>query len=565
MHHCHILLLSLLLAGCATFQGPQLNPIEPPVTKFDPAAEAEATLLYHIMVAELAGSHGNLERAARQYLKAARLSSDPTVAERATRVALAAGREDLALAAADRWRELAPESIEARQVVGLLSLRRGDLEAAVEHLAATIEMASGSRAQALAGLAAILSRAPNSAAALEVMQRIAAKYPKERAAYYAVAQVALQARQNAAALTALDKALALSPQWRMAHLLRVETFLRLERPEAALNELSGLLQRNPQDYELRLQYADILAGVGRTHKALTQFRKLLERRPDDVQALYPAALLAVEAQMSAQAKTWLKRLLALDKRTDAAHYFLGRVAEQKGNYQRAISHYRQAQGLYRDEAQLRIPFALARQGQLEQAHAYLVKLREQNPRLAARTYGVEGVIMRTIGRLEDSLEAYNAGLAAFPGDKTLLYGRAMTLIEMGRVAAAERDLRTILAEHPNDPHVLNALGYTLANRTDRLEEAARLVKRAYAQRPHDPAIIDSMGWVAYRQGRLHTALDYLSTAWKLSKAPAIGAHYGEVLWKLGRREEARRIWQQALQAHSENALLHETIERLTQQ
>ncbi|MDN5870599.1 MAG: tetratricopeptide repeat protein [Nitrococcus sp.] len=564
MHRCLLFLLLLLSAGCTTSQALRVDPIATSATKLDQAAAAEAALLYHLMVAELAGSHGDLERAASEYLQAARLSSDPSVAERAARIALLAEREDLALAAAARWQKLAPGSLEARQAVGLLSLRRGDLDAAVAQLAPTVQSAPGGAAQGLAALAGLLSRESDSAAALEVMQRIAAKHPKNRASYYAVAQLALTSQQSATALAALNKAIALSPRWREARLLRVEAYLRLDRPQAALDELSELLRETPHDYDLRLQYAHILVSLSRNREALAEFRKLLEREPNDIRALYPAALLALDAQLSDQAEVWLQRLLALGERPDAAHYFLGRVAEQKSNYQSAISYYGRARGAYRDEAKLRIAVVLAEQGQVEQARAYLRELRGQNSQLAARSYGVEGEIMRTMGRLEDSLQAYDAGLAAFPNDRDLLYGRAMTLIEMGRLPAAERDLRAILAKDPNDPHALNALGYTLADQTDRLQEAARLVQRAYAQRPHDPAIIDSMGWIAYRQGRLHAALNYLSEAWKLGKDPEIGAHYGEVLWKLGHRDKARRIWQQALQSNADNALLTNTIKRLTQ-
>ncbi|MDN5848382.1 MAG: tetratricopeptide repeat protein [Nitrococcus sp.] len=564
MHRCLIFLLLLLSAGCTTSQALRVDSIATSAVKLDQAAAAESSLLYHLMVAELAGSHGDLERAASEYLNAARLSSDPSVAERAARIALLAGREDLALAAAARWHELAPGSIEARQALGLLSLRSGDLDAAVEQLASTVQAASGGAAQGFATLAGMLSQESDSAAALQVMQRIAAKHPNNRASYYAVAQLALTSEQSATALAALNKAIALSPQWPEAHLLRVQTYLRLDRPQAALDELDGLLRESPRDYDLRLQYAHILVRLSRTREALAEFRKLLEREPDDIRALYPAALLAIDAQLSDQAKVWLQRLLALGEHPDAAHYFLGRVAEQQSNYQTAISYYGRTRGAYRGEAQLRIAVVLAEQGQVGQARVYLRELRGQNSQLAARTYGVEGEIMRTMGQLQDSLQAYETGLAAFPNDRDLLYGRAMTLIEMDRLPAAEHDLRAILAKDPNDPHALNALGYTLADRTDRLQEAARLVQRAYAQRPHDPAIIDSMGWLAYRQGRLHAALSYLSEAWKLGKDPEIGAHYGEILWKLGHRDKARRIWQQALQSHADNAMLTNTIKRLTQ-
>lgn len=561
MHRCLIFLLLGLLVACTASQGPQLNTLAAPAA--NEASEVDATVLYHLMVAELAGSRGDLARAATEYVAAARLSSDPAVAERATRIALLAGHEQSALAAADRWHELTPDSLEAQQTVGLLSLRRGELDKAVETLAETVPAAAGGPAQGLESLAAMLSQEAGNAAALQVMQRIAAKYPKQRAAHYGVAQVALHSQRPTAALAALDKAIALAPQWRQARLLRVETYLRLERPQAALDDLSGLLRKTPQDYDLRLQYAHTLVSLSRTREALAEFRKLLKRRPNDARALYPAALLAIDAQKNDQAKTWLQRLLALGERPDAARYFLGRVAEQETNYQTAIGYYGRIRGAYRDDAQLRIAIVLAKQGQMEQAHAHLVEMRGEDSPLAARSYGVEGEILRTKGRMQDSLEVYDTGLNAFPNDKDLLYGRAMTLIEMKRLPAAERDLRAILANDPNDPHVLNALGYTLADRTDRLQEAAHLVARAYAQRPHDPAVIDSMGWLAYRQGRLHAALNYLSAAWELGKDPEIGAHYGEVLWKLGRREQARRIWQQALQTHADNTLLNNTIKRLT--
>lgn len=563
MLRCLRFLLLLLLAGCTTSQGLQPNVVAPESTA-DQASEREATLMYHLMVAELAGSRGDLTRAATEYLQAARLSSDPVVAERATRIALFAKDEELALAAARRWRELAPDSLEARQALGLLSLRHGDLDTAVNTLASTVETAAGGRAQGLESLAAMLSQEPDSVAALQVMRRIAAKYPQNRAAYYAVALVALQSDRADLALTALDRAIALSPQWRAAHLLRVETYLKLDRSQDALDELRELLQKSPRDYDLRLQYAHTLVGLSRTREALTEFRKLLHRRPDDIRVLYPAALLAIDAHKSGEAKSWLQRLLSLDAHQDAARYFLGRVAEQESQYQNAIDYYRKTNGSYREDAQLRISVALAAQGKIKQALAYLAKLRSQNPKLAARSYAVEGELLRSSKRLEASIKAYDTGLATFPKDKDLLYGRAMTLIEMQHVAAAERDLRAILAQEPNDPHALNALGYTMADRSERLQEAERLVERAYAQRPNDPAIIDSMGWVAYRQGRLHTALNYLSAAWNLEQDPEIAAHYGEILWKLGHREKARQIWQQALQVHSDNALLKQTIQRLTQ-
>ena len=124
------------------------------------------------------------------------------------------------------------------------------------------------------------------------------------------------------------------------------------------------------------------------------------------------------------------------------------------------------------------------------------------------------------------------------------------------------DDRQILNLNPGDANALNALGYTLANRTQRYAEAEQLIARALELDPEEPAILDSMGWVLYRLGDIEGALAYLTRAYALFPDPEVAAHLGEVLWVSGDTEEAKKIWQGALLKDPQHSVLHSTLERL---
>lgn len=522
--------------------------------------DSRSQLLYHLLVAEFAGNRDELETAASEYATAAKLSDDPAVAERATRVALYAEREQLALEAAERWLAVAPGSGEAQQALGLLQLRTGNIDAAFEQFVASVPTGPN-REPVLAKLGTLLAQEAEPVTTLPLMRRLAKAFPQQRSAHYAHAQVALAAGAGEEAVAALDRALALRPGWRPAQLLRVEALLAQDRPDEALDSLSALLERAPEDYDLRLQYARTLVDLSRTQAALKQFRRLLERRPEDGRVLYAGALLALEAGKTDLARGWLERLLPQEQRTDAARFYLARIAELEENHDEAIDLYSRAAGDFRQEAQLRIAVVTAAAGDLEAARERLRQFRRDNPEMAAEGWAVEGEILRSADRPQRSIAVFSEGLKRFPDNANLLYGRAMTYVQQDLIAAAEADLRALLEQEPDAAQALNALGYTLADRTERYEEAAELIERAYALRPDDPAVIDSMGWIAYRRGQYEAAVGYLRRAYELADDAEIAAHLGEALWQLGRRDEAREVWNEALRNHPESEVLRQTIER----
>ena len=161
------------------------------------------------------------------------------------------------------------------------------------------------------------------------------------------------------------------------------------------------------------------------------------------------------------------------------------------------------------------------------------------------------------------MTVYDRALEEYAGNADLLYARAMLAEKLDRLDILERDLRAILGTEPDHAEALNALGFTLADRTDRYDEALVLLERAIELKPDDYYVIDSMGWVLYRVGRLEEAIQYLRRAFALSEDPEVAAHLGEVLWVMGRKAAAREIWDTALQTTPDDANLLEVIKRFS--
>lgn len=560
------LALGALLAACSA--GPQTreegpgSPVPAP-SELGPAPEESP--LYHVLVGEIAGARGSIDVAAEAYGEAAARSRDPAVAERAARIALYADAAEPALAATQRWLDLAPDSAEARRLLGLLHLRTGDADAAYRAFAGSLpgeEADASDREAAIGRLGELLAEEARDRAGLQVARRLAEEHPQSPAARLAVARVALALERPGRALGAAREAQELRPGWTAARLLEIDALMALEREGAAVEALRALLEETPENEALRLRYARMLVRVGRNVDALDEFRQLVEARPEDPEVLYSAALVALESGRYDFARQCLMRLRERDGQENVAAYYLGRLAELEDDSETALRRYERAGGEYRGEAQLRIALVLADQGRVIQARNHLAELREGDSGLAPRTWAIEGELLRDAGRVAESVEVLSRGLDAYPENTDLLYGRAMSEIARDRLEPGERDLRRIIEAEPENAHALNALGYTLVDRTERVDEGAELIERAYELQPGDPAIIDSMGWAAYRQGELQEAREYLERAYELARDAEIAAHLGEVLWHLGERERARAIWEAAREDAPDHPVLRETMERL---
>jgi len=568
-----VIILTWLLVSCASIpdENPQTpkageNPLPPSAV---PGAQGNAAtaqpltqqLLFDVLLGEIAAQRGQHEVSAPHYLQAAEDSSDPRVAERAVQVATAAGQYRVALRAARRWQELDPVSIEVRKVITALALKLGDMDEVVDQLEYIIAN-SGDIQEGFHLATATLARQSDKQEALEVMEQLAARFPDSAEAQLAVCRMAVLANNLDRALQTVEQAERLQPGMTQAYILKAQVLIRQDRKPQAIEVLVTAVARHPDDSELRFAYGRLLLDADDMEGAKEQFRKVVQMAPDNANARYSLALLQLDSGELEAAERNLKVLLEQGSKQQSVYYYLGYAAQERGDEDAALEWYGKVEeGEYWTQARLRMSKIMIKQGRLDDVRREMQELRRNNPENATDFYLIEGQVLSDLTRLEDAYNLYSQALEADPENEDLLYARALVAETMNRLDLAEQDMRHILDNDPDNVRTLNALGYTLADRTERYEEALEYIQQAYARDPDDPAIIDSMGWVQYRLGNLDKAREYLQRAYDMTNDGEIGAHLGEVLWMQGNRDGARRIWDESLKNSPDNAVLKEVYNR----
>ena len=554
----------LLLSGCATVvdaQAPAESeyPIRP-VMQPSPRAE----LMYQVLAAELAGKRDQLNVALDHYRKLAVASDDPQVAERAAMLALLMKDNPAALELTQRWRALATASDPARQALALALLRNGQVAEAAGHLEAVRQAAiKRDKQQGFATVASLLSQVEDKQAALRVMQQFGARYPRSAFAQYYQAMLAAAAGDRALALASLDRALGQNPKMVLAHLLRTRLLMDQGDRKAALAGLAKAVATLPRDRNLRMNYARLLVDAGQLNKARREFATLLNQNPKDADSVYALGVLATETRQFDLAESYFVELIKRNVRLADAYFELGRIEEQRGDYAKANEWYGRVSGEERYlTAQLRKGVMLAKAGDTAAFTQHFETLRRDQPQNSITLYLAEAEALREAERFLEAFDTLDRGLALHPNDKELLYARALAAEKLDRLDVLERDLRAILAADPKNGQALNALGYTLADRTNRYPEALGYIEQALELLPDDAAVLDSMGWVQYRLGDHAKALEYLRRAYQANPDAEIAAHLVEVLWETGQREEARRIWRDTLKNNPDNPHLLKLKEKM---
>ena len=492
----------------------------------------------------------------------ARETRDAGVAARAAKLAVFARAEVEALEAARLWAEAAPSSVEARQVLASLLMRAGDVDGAVEHLEVVVQALSDPPGAGFQRASDLLSAEKDGEAAAAVMRRLVLGHEDDAAAQLALARLLARTGPTEEALAVIDRAYELDPDHARIAVLRARLRHRVDDVEGALSAMVEFLGRMPDSGMARMAYARILVDAKRYDEARAQFEHLVAEEPDNDDARYALALLLVQTDRLEEAAQQFEGLAARPSRRDVAHYYLGRIAESEERVDDAIALYRRVRrGEHRLNAQIRVAVLYAQSGDLAAARRHLHGVRSENSQEAVRIYRAEAGLLTRAERYEDAMAVFDASLEEFPGNPDLLYSRGMLAERMDRLDIVERDMREIISRDPDHADALNALGYTLADRTDRYEEAYELIKRAIELKPDEAYIVDSMGWVLYRLGRYEEALEQLQRAMALDPDPEIAAHLGEVLWVMGEEAEARNVWSTALEATPDDERLLDVIER----
>lgn len=518
--------------------------------------------MYRVFAGEYLGSEGDLHHAVDEYLDAALLSSDPAVAQRATRIAFAAESWQQAAMAADRWAVLSPTSVPAQESAATAMLRAGDYFGAEYPLSRILDIQDDSL-DSWVLVSRILSqsgeRQPADAAFLQLQEQRPVADPA--AVNYARSQLAASFGDLEAAFEFARKAVELAPERAQFLTWAGRVALNLDLKETGTEYIRRAWVLDSENHDLTLAYADLLARNGDEEGARTILKEM-NQTPD---VKLSRVLFELSAQNRAGAEAAYDELNAMDwpDRSEIAFY-QAQAAEALGLPIQAIAYYAEVtEGSRALASRLRRAELIALEGDMPAARAALAQMRaDGDAEQQEQAWLTEARILREANERVLAFDVLDEAVAARPGSVALLYTRALLAAEAGLLGVAERDLRTIIAAQPENAAALNALGYTLADQTDRLDEAEALIRQAYILQPNEAAIVDSMGWVAFRQGRLEQATQFLARAWTMDRNPEIAAHLGEVLWTAGKQEDAVRILREGAAIDPENPVLVETLDRL---
>ncbi len=527
-----------------------------------PNQDLTPPILFDFLLGETALQRGDQEIATRTYLKLARTTRDPRVAQRATEIALHSRQAAPALEAAKIWVELDPDSVTARQTIAALLVNADRLDEARPHLEKLLASEGGSIDEAFMQLNSLLVRNSNKNATFELVRQLAQPYPELPEAHFAVSQAAWFANHFDIALAEMKQALALRPEWEMAAIYQGRILARTSNA-SAMEFYENYLKAYPKANDTRITYARLLLVEKNYGKAREQFEKLLAENPGNADVALAVGLLSMELREYDIAESNFKKALELDYRDPGmVRFYLGGIHEKTQRFDTAMEWYRSVtSGSQYIPAQIRYAVLLTKKGKTDEAFKHLQQLPATNNQQRAQLIIAEAQLLRETGAYQKAFQLLSSGLEKLPDHVDLLYDRALAAEKIGKSDILEQDLRKLIQLKPDHAHAYNALGYGLAEHSDRLPEALELIEKAIALSPNDAYIMDSLGWVHYRMGNINQGLSYLRQAFGINPDPEIAAHLGEVLWVQGIKDEAKEIWQSSLKNNPGNETLISTMKK----
>lgn len=520
---------------------------------------------YSLLVAEVAGNRNRLDVMLSNYQQQAQSTRDPEVVARACRLARFVNQREQALTLCSLWVEVSPNLVEARQAALAELLQANRLQEAFSQAEFLVGNGEESGLDVLAARAAQQSVAGTPQLVNDLVplyEHLTSRYPNKTEVLLGTSYLLQRQNKPDAALEMARRGLKLKPD--DIGLLSQESrlLLGMNRTEEAHSKIKRLLELQPNNQRLRLQYAKSLAATN-LPEAQQQLALLLNEAPEDSDLNLAMGLVLLEQNKLSEAEPLFKKV-SQSRHAGSAQYYLGRIYNQQKDYPRAIEALQAVPpGPDYLPAQGQLILALQKSGRSEEALTQLDRASSQlAPQAQPNIALLKANLLADMGRGDEAIALLTQSLSQTPTSADLLYGRAMIFSRLNNEAAAEVDLRAILAANPNHPATLNALGYGMSKNPARLAEAKVYVEQALKLAPDDPSIMDSLGWIYLQQGKLNEALKLLKQAYSRLADPEIGAHLGEALWRKGDKAEAKAIWRQIRAEHPNSEPLRQTLQRL---
>lgn len=520
-------------------------------------------VMYMLMAAELAGQRGQYAIALEGYMEAAKRVNDPRFAERAAKIAMYMKDSSKTDDAVSLWLKQDPNNLTARKIAALSALRTGDKQAAVEHLDMVLKIDPAGFEKTSLELASVLQRDGKSEFFYDALDALATKNPHQAVVYFVQSLLAMEMKNNGLAEEKVQQALAIQPGWDKALIFQAQIAVFSGDLNKAKTLLKDASLKYPENDKLKKLLAQVLIKATEYEAAGEIYQGIVQANPKDVESQIALALVHLQLKRDGKAEDIFKQLLDQPEWKDQASFYLGKIEEKRGHTQKALSWFEKVnEGPLAFESAISAVSLLVKEKRFDEADSRLERLSSQFPKQKLRIILMRAGLYGQQEQYENAFNLLTEALAEQSDQKDLLYARALMAERINKPEVLEADLKKILARYPDDAEALNALGYSLLDNANRYAEAEVYLQRALKLQPDEAVIMDSFGWLQFKQGKLEQALDYLERAYAKQQESEIAAHLAEVLWALGRKEEARKIYNKAVKKAPEDEYLMDFQKRI---
>lgn len=533
------------------------------VESAEPITAIEPDIMYMLLAAEIAGQRGQYDVALEGYLEAAKRVNDVRLTERAAKIALYIKDTERGDEAVVLWLKQEPDNLTARKIALLSALRKEVKPSAIEHALFLLDMDPEGFEDAFVELIRALGQKGNTAFVYDVLEDLAEQRPEEATVFFIQAMLAMQLNSNVLAQRKIDQAIELRPDWEKALLFRAQIAAFSGDLDNARVYLTDLSEQNQDSLKIKKLLAQVLVKLSEYDEASRLYLDIIDQEPEDFESRFSLALVNLQMERDDKAESLFKGLIPYPEWSDQASFYLGRIAVRDGRNSEALVWFdKVSRGSLRFDAAAAGISLLIKDKQFEEASQRLSRLRARSSDEKMRALLLEAEFYNEQKQYIKAFDLLSKAIEEMPEQKELLYTRALVSERIDRLDVLEQDLRRILAQYPDDVSALNALGYTLADRTERYEEALVYLEKALELQPDEAVIIDSYGWLQFKLGNYEKALEYLQKAYSKQQENEIAAHLAEVLWVLGRRDEAKKLFEQTIKMSPDDEYLLDFQQRI---
>ncbi|MFA6053532.1 MAG: tetratricopeptide repeat protein [Methylobacter sp.] len=520
-------------------------------------------VLYMLLAAELAGQRGQYGIALEGYMEVAKRVSDPRFAERAAKIAMYMKDDKKTDEAVSLWLIQDPENLTARKIAALSALRSGNKQAAVDHLNVLLKADPAGFEKSVLELANILQKDGKADFIYEVLDAVSLENPDQAAVYFVQSLLAMQMKDSALAEKKVQQALNIQPDWDDALIFQAQIAVFSGDFNKAKTLLRNTSAKYPDDNKIKKLLAQVLIKTAEYEAAGEVYKGIVSANPKDIESQIALALVYLQLGKDGKAEDIFKALLEQPEWQSQASFYLGKIEEKREHTKKALVWFdKVTDEPFVFESAISAVSLLIKDKEFDEAGLRLNLMQDRFPKQKLRIILMQAGLFSQREQYEKAFNLLTDALAGYPDQKDLLYTRALMAERINKPDVLEADLKKILVKYPDDAEALNALGYTLLDHADRYAEAEKYLQHALKLQPNEAVIMDSFGWLQFKLGKLGQALDYLERAYAKQQEAEIAAHLSEVLWALGRKEEARKLFSKAIKNAPDDEYLLDFQQRI---